>query len=60
MGTYPSAQQELPNGYQHDRVKMVFKNLCVLILMTKAASALEGVRPSEHLMYNMLILLQFD
>ena len=31
MGTYPSAQQELPNEYQHDKVKMVFKDFCVLI-----------------------------
>ena len=38
-----STQQELSNEYQHDRVYMVFKNLCVLVLWTKKASALEGL-----------------
>ena len=35
--------QELSNEYQLDRVKMDFKNLCVLVLWTKVASALEGL-----------------
>ena len=39
-----SNQQELSNEYQHDRVLMVFKNLCVLVLWGKVASALEGLR----------------
>ena len=40
-----STQLELSNEYQHDRVKMVFKNICVLVLWTKVpASALEGLR----------------
>ena len=38
-----SAQRELSNEYQHDTVKMVFKNLCILVLLTKVASALEGL-----------------
>ena len=38
-----STQRELSNEYQHDRVKMVFKNLCVIALWTKVASALEGL-----------------
>ena len=38
-----SAQRELCNEYQHDRVKMVFKNLCILVLWTKVDSALEGL-----------------
>ena len=33
-------QQELSNEYQHDRVKMIFKKLCVLVLWMKIASAL--------------------
>ena len=33
----------LSNEYQHDRVKMVFKNLFILVLWTKVASALEGL-----------------
>ena len=36
-----STQQELTIEYQHDRVLMVLKNLCVLVLWTKVALALE-------------------
>ena len=36
-------QRELSNEYQHDRVKMVIKHVCVLVLWTKVASALEGL-----------------
>ena len=39
-----SIQRQLSNEYQHDRVKMVFKNLCILFLRTKVASTLEGLR----------------
>ena len=39
-----SAQQELSNEYQHDRVKIVFRNVCILVLWTNVASALEGLR----------------
>ena len=31
----------LSNEYQHDGVQMVFKDLCVLVLWTKVALALE-------------------
>ena len=41
-----STQQELSNEYQHDRLKMVFTNVCVLVLWMKVASALEEVRDS--------------
>ena len=34
---------ELSNEYQHDRVWMFFKNLCILVLWTKVASALKGL-----------------
>ena len=34
---------ELSNEYQHDRIYMAFKNLCVLVLWMKVASALEGL-----------------
>ena len=37
-----STQGELSNEYQHDRVLMVFKILCVLVYWTKVASALGG------------------
>ena len=43
-----SSQRELSNVYQNDRVSMVFKNLCVLMLWTKVASALEGLTPRMH------------
>ena len=39
-----STQRQLSNEYQHERVLMVFKNLCILVLWTKEASALEGLR----------------
>ena len=39
-----STQQQLSNEYQHDRVQMVFKNICVIVLWMKVASALEGLR----------------
>ena len=38
-----STQRELSNEYQNDRVKMVFKKNCVLVLWTKVVSALEGL-----------------
>ena len=38
-----STQRELSNEYQYDRVQMVFKNICVLVLWMKVASALEGL-----------------
>ena len=43
-----STQRELSNEYQHDRVYMVFKNLCALVLWTKVASALEGLNASSY------------
>ena len=41
------SQWELSNEYQHDRVSMVFKNICVFVLCTKLASALEGLKSIE-------------
>ena len=38
-----STQQELSNEYQYDRVKMVFKKLCICVLWMKVASASEGI-----------------
>ena len=32
-----STQWELSNEYQHFRVQMVFKNLCLLVLLTRVA-----------------------
>ena len=40
-----SMQRELSNEYQVGMVKMVFKNLCVLVLLTKVVvPALEGFK----------------
>ena len=42
-----STQQELSNEYQHCRVQMFFKNLCVLVFQTEVASALEGLNSQD-------------
>ena len=42
-------QSELSNEYQHDRVYIFFKNLCVLVLWTKVASALKGLMPQKYM-----------
>ena len=41
--SYESTQRELSNEYPHDRVWMVFKNLCIGVLWTKVAVALKGL-----------------
>ena len=38
-----STQRELSNEYQHDRVLMVYENLCILVLWTIVALASEGL-----------------
>ena len=50
MGT----QRDLSNEYQHYRVWMVFKNLCVLVLWTKVASALEGLKLLRYVTISIL------
>ena len=42
--SYESSLRGLSNEYQHDRVSMIFKNLSILDLWTKVASALEGLK----------------
>ena len=42
--SFERTQRELSNEYQHDRVWMVFKNLCVTMLWMTVASALQGLR----------------
>ena len=37
-----STQLQLSNEYQHDRLTMLFKNICVLVLWMKGALALHG------------------
>ena len=53
-----SSQQELSNECQHERVSMVFRNLCVLVLWTKVALALEGLRGIVSLYRSFVICLQ--
>ena len=43
-----STQRELSNYYQHDRVKIVFKNLCVFVIWIKVASAIEGLIKNDQ------------
>ena len=38
-----STQQELSNEYLHDLVKMVFKNIFVLVFWTKVVLASDGL-----------------
>ena len=38
-----NTRRELSNEYQHDRVSMVFINLCILVHWTKVALALKGL-----------------
>ena len=51
------AQRELSNEYQHDRVEMFFKNLYVLVLRTRVASALEGLCIGMDTQYNTKLLI---
>ena len=43
-----STQRGLSNEYQHDRVSMVFRNLCVFVFWVKVAEALEGLSRSSR------------
>ena len=51
MGTHLSAQREIFNEYQHDRVKMVFKDLYIPEPWAKVASALDGL--NSNLKWNV-------
>ena len=44
MGTH---LRELSNEYQHNRVKMVSNNYCVLVLRTKGASTSEVLNSAD-------------
>ena len=56
-----STQRELSNEYQHDRVWMVYKNLCICVLWTsKVASALEGLRDGMVCGQVSLILYMYN
>ena len=50
-----STQRELSNEHKHNRVQMVFKNLCILVLWTKVFLALEGLKFQS--LYNLSVIL---
>ena len=54
-----STQQELSNEYQHDRVYMVFKNICILLLWTTVAPALKGLT-KQHIKAIQELKLPFN
>ena len=56
MGTQLTTQRELSNEYQHDRIEVLFRNLCILLLWTKVAFALEGLN-SAHDYHSTIFLL---
>ena len=41
--SFESTLRELSNEYQQDRVYMIFKNLCFIVVWMKVALALEGL-----------------
>ena len=51
--------RELSNEYQHDRVEMVFKNLCISVLWTKVALAFEGIPNRYQYSQGKIGLLKF-
>ena len=52
-----STQQELSNEYQHDRVEMVLKNPCILVLRTKVALALDGLSINRLISSGILFMI---
>ena len=46
--SHESTQRELSNEYQDDRVKMDLRNICIMVLWTKVAPALEGLCAISH------------
>ena len=54
-----STQRDLSNEYQHDRVCMVFKKLCVFVLWAKVASALEGLSISIFTWGTIEVILSY-
>ena len=54
-----NTQQELSNEYQHDRVSLVFRNLCVLDRWKKVASAFEGGKRNVKFSTTYLIFDSF-
>ena len=54
-----SAQRELSNEYQHGKVWRVFKNLCILVLWMKVASAFEGLTFALSFSRFVLVLALF-
>ena len=47
-----STQLELSNEYQHDKVKVVFRDLCVILLWMKVTLALKGLKHGLYEAHN--------
>ena len=58
--SYESTQRGLSNKYQDDRVWMIFTNICVLVLWTNVASALEGLSLSCTSLLHVSIYNEFE
>ena len=41
--SFESTQRDLSNEYQHERIYVVFKNLCIYVIWMKVGSALGGL-----------------
>ena len=50
-----NTQRDLSNEYQYDKVWMILKNLCILMIWMKVASALEGLREEDRVEIERLI-----
>ena len=56
--SYENIQRELSNEYQHDRVKTVFNNLCILVLWMKVDLAVEGLSMNVYaIVYRAVVYL---
>ena len=58
--SYKSTQWDLTNEYQHDSVKKVLKNICILELRTKEALALEGLTNNYYKYYQLFLSTQIN
>ena len=54
-----STHQELSHEYQTDRVKMGFKDFCILVHCTKVASALEGLKVNSVYLHAITLYPHF-
>ena len=53
--SYESTQRELSNEYPHDRVRIVFKDLCACVLWTKVAPASERIKVFSVFIFRLVL-----